>query len=115
MPKFIFSYRAAKHINGTADPDALAAWRRFLSEVVGASVVDPGWPVFEPATHLGETGHSTQLGGYSIVSADDLETALSMARECPTLTRQGGVEVGLLADLPVEHPAEQLRSRPATH
>jgi hypothetical protein len=34
-----------------------------------------------------------------------------MAEHCPTITRGGGVEVALLADLPPEHPAEQIRSR----
>jgi hypothetical protein len=110
MPKFIFSYRAAKQVDGTADPDALAAWRAFLTDVVGPNVVDPGWPVFEPTALLGQTGPSTQLGGYSIVTADDIEMALSMAKHCPTLTRQGGVEVAVLADLPVDHPAEQMRA-----
>lgn len=49
-------------------------------------------------------------GGYSIVTADDLQSALSMANSCPAVTRGGGVEVGVLASLPEEHPAEQIRS-----
>ena len=60
---------------------------------------------------LGEAGQSTQHGGYAIVTADDLQAAVSMAERCPTITRGGGVEVGLLAALPPEHPAEQIRSR----
>jgi hypothetical protein len=36
--------------------------------------------------------------------------AVRMAKRCPTVTRGGGVEVGLLAELPEEHPAEQIRS-----
>jgi len=83
----------------------------FINEVIAPSVVDPGWPVFEPATALGEAGQSTQLGGYAIVTADDLQAAVSMAEHCPTITRGGGVEVGVLAALPPEHPAEQIRSR----
>ena len=111
MPQFIFSYRTAKSYDAFADPDGLAAWGAFLNEVIAPSVVDPGWPVFEPSAVLGEAGPSTQLGGYSIVSADDLDTALSMARHCPTVARGGGVEVAVLAALPPEHPAEQIRSR----
>jgi hypothetical protein len=34
-----------------------------------------------------------------------------MAKGCPTIARGGGVEVGLLAELPQEHPAEQMRSQ----
>jgi hypothetical protein len=39
-----------------------------------------------------------------------MEEAVSMAKRCPALERGGGVEVGLLAELPEEHPAEQMRS-----
>ena len=111
MPQFIFSYRSAKDYDALADADGVAAWGAFLNDVIAPSVVDPGWPVFEPTAVLGEAGQSTQLGGYSIVTADDLETALSMARHSPTMTRGGGVEVAALAALPAEHPAEQIRAR----
>jgi len=108
MPQFIFSYRSAKDY--VAGPASLAAWGAFLNDVIAPSVVDPGFPVFEPATVLGEAGQSTQLGGYSIVTADNLEAALSMARHCPAIEHGGGVEVAVLAALPPEHPAEQIRS-----
>ena len=111
MPQFIFSYRAAKDYDAIADPDGLAAWGTFINDVIAPQVVDPGWPVFEPAMVLGEAGPSTQHGGYAIVVADDLQAAVSMAEHCPAITRGGGVEVGLLADLPAEHPAEQIRAR----
>ena len=114
MPQFIFSYRSAKSLDAAADPEGLAAWQAFLNEVIKPSVVDPGWPVFEPSVLLGEVGASTQLGGYSIVTAGDIDAALSMAKRCPTLERHGGVEVAVLAELPIEHPAEQMRSSRST-
>lgn len=114
MPQFIFSYRSAKTYDAANDPDGLAAWTTFINNVIASHVTDPGWPVFEPAAVLGKAGPSTQLGGYAVITADDLETAVSMAGHCPTITRGGGVEVGLLAPLPPEHPAEQIRSRLAS-
>ena len=111
MPRYILSYRSAKDFDTLADPSALPAWGTFLNEVITPHVVDPGWPVFEPSTVIGEAGPSTRLGGYSIVTAVDLEAAVSMAKSCPTVERGGGVEVGLLAELPQEHPAEQMRSQ----
>jgi hypothetical protein len=114
MPQFILSYRSAKDYDALADSAGLAAWREFLNDAIAPNVVDPGWPVFEPSTIVGEGGASTQLGGYAVVSADNLEAALSIARRCPTVERGGGVEVAVLAALPEEHPAEQIRSRLAT-
>jgi hypothetical protein len=111
MPQYIFTYRSAKSHNPLADPDYLAAWASFINDVIAPSIVDPGWPVFKPATVLGEAGESTQHGGYAVITAGDLEAALSLARHCPTLPRGGGVEVAELAVLPPEHPAEQLRAR----
>jgi hypothetical protein len=111
MPQFIFSYRSAKNYNAVADPEGLAAWSTFINDVIAPSVVDPGWPVFEPAAVLGEAGPSTQHGGYAVVTADDLQAAVAMAEHCPTIARGGGVEVALLAALPPEHPAEQIRAR----
>ena len=111
MPQYIFTYRSAKSYNALDDPDGLAAWTSFINDVIASSIVDPGWPVFKPATVLGEAGESTQHGGYAVITAGDLETALSMAKHCPTIARGGGVEVAELAPLPPEHPAEQLRAR----
>jgi hypothetical protein len=111
VPQFIFSYRSAKSYDAATDPEGLAAWTAFINDVIAASTVDPGWPVFEPAAVLGEAGPSTQLGGYVVITADDLQAAVSMAGHCPTIERGGGVEVGALAALPPEHPAERIRSQ----
>jgi hypothetical protein len=111
MPQYIFSYRSAKGRDPLPDRNELPAWAAFLNEVIAPNVVDPGRPVFEPSTVLGEVGESTQIGGYSVVTAEDLEAALTMARSCPAIERGGGVEVGVLAELPPEHPAEQMRAR----
>ena len=111
MPKYLLSYRSAKNQDALADPALNAAWDDFLNDHLAASVVEPGWPVFEPATLVGDTGPSTQLGGYSVITADDIDAALEIAKHCPYVARGGGVEIGLLADLPAEHPAEQMRSR----
>jgi hypothetical protein len=111
MPKYILSYRSAKDFDTLTDPSALPAWGSFLNEVIAPHVADPGWPVFEPSVVIGEAGPSTQLGGYSIVIADDLDDAVAMAKSCPIIERGGGVEVGRLAELPQEHPAEQMRSQ----
>jgi hypothetical protein len=110
MPRFILSYRTAKSYTATAGTDEFAAWASFLNDYVEPNVVDPGQAVQEPSRVLGETGQSTQVCGYSIVSADDFEAALSVAEHCPTLSQGGGVEVAVLAPLPADHPLERMRS-----
>jgi hypothetical protein len=70
--------------------------------------VDPGWPVFEPATVLGEAEQSTQHGGYAIVTADDLQEAVSMAEHCPTITREAAAS--RLASLPPSPPVLSTRT-----
>lgn len=58
-----------------------------------------GKPGIESAA-VGECGPGTQLGGYSLITADDLEAALALAKGCPALARGGGVEVARLGEVP---------------
>ena len=96
MATFLFSYRMSKdYVPGR--PDAVAAWTAWFKEL-GASLADPGNPVFERAT-LGYCGEDTVLGGYSLVTADDLDAALALAKGCPALQRGAGLEVGVITDL----------------
>jgi hypothetical protein len=113
MPRYILSYRTAKSYGAPASPDDVALWTTFLNEHIEPHVVDPGYPVREASRVLGETGESTRIVGYSIVTADDFEAALRIAEHCPTLRQGGGVEVGALVLPPPEHPLEQIRSRPS--
>jgi hypothetical protein len=110
MTQYLFTYRSVPGFDWFGDPNGLPDWQTFLEEIE-PNMVDPGWPAFEPTKLLGETGESTQVGGYSLITADSLEAAAAMAKGCPTMTRGGGIEVAVLADLPPEHPAERIRSQ----
>ena len=96
MTTFLFSYRMP---NGFVPgrPGAVAAWTAWFEEM-GTSVIDRGNPVFESAG-LGPRGGDTQLGGYSLITAEDLDSALAMAKGCPALTEGGGVEVGVITEV----------------
>jgi hypothetical protein len=95
MAKFLFAYRT----NQSTPPsdDAVAAWGNWL-ESLGANLADRGNPVFDRRA-LGNCGSETALGGYSLITADDLDAALALAEGCPGLQRDGGVEVGELTFL----------------
>ena len=95
MATFLMTNRAPK--NYTGSPEAMAAWTAWF-EGLGAHLADRGNPVFERCT-LGNCGPDTQLGGYTLLIADDLEAALALAAGCPLLAEGGGVEVGKLTEL----------------
>ena len=96
MTTFLFSYRMPQaYVPGR--PEAAAAWAAWFQEM-GASVTDHGNPVFESAS-LGHCGEGTALGGYSLITADDLDAAIALAKGCPALAEGAGVEVGVITEL----------------
>jgi hypothetical protein len=93
MSTFLFTYRVPKnYIPGSAE--VVPAWKAWCAGI-SANLLDVGNPVFERST-LGSCAADTVLGGYSLVSADDLDTAVALAEGCPVLAIGGGVEVGEL-------------------
>jgi len=92
MATFLIANRPPKGYTGSAD--AMAAWNAWF-ERLGAHLVDRGNPVFERRT-LGNCGTDTALGGYTLVTADNLAAAVALAESCPILESGGGVEVGEL-------------------
>ena len=97
MAEFIFTYRTpVEYTLGT--PDGIAAWTAWF-QGMGSQLRDLGKPVFNRAT-VGDSADGVPLGGYSLVTAQNLDEALTLAKGCPILAAGGGVEVGELADLP---------------
>jgi hypothetical protein len=110
MSKFILTYRYPADHTARTDADSLGAWKTFLEEI-GGNVVDPGWPVFDEPAVVGNAGPATKLAGYSVIEVDDMAAAIAVARRCPTLSNDGGVEIGALAELRDDHAAEVQRRR----
>ena len=98
MTTFLFCYRMPVDYT-PGRPGAVEAWRDYF-DGLGSRLVDPGNPVFSAGTTVGK-GESDRfrLGGYSLVSADDLAAAITLAEKCPAVEAGGGVEVGLLAEV----------------
>ena len=96
MPKYVFVYRASNdYVPG--QPEAVAAWTQYAESLEGR-IIDFGNPVFESST-IGNCDDNTHLGGYSFVTADDLESAVALAKGSPVLSTGGGVEVGEITEL----------------
>jgi hypothetical protein len=96
MANFVFTYRTAP---GTArTPESAEAWRSWFDDM-GRHVADIGKPGLETGA-VGNCGPDTMLGGYSLITAADLDEALGLAKACPALDRDGGVEVAELTEVP---------------
>jgi hypothetical protein len=97
MPKFLFTYHPPKdYVAGR--PDMVEAWMGWFT-TIGSDVVEMGLPV-TTSDGVGNCSEDTRLGGYSIISADDLDAAKTIAKGCPAFDAGGGVEVGELGELP---------------
>jgi len=91
MATYVFSFRVP---SGYA-PDAgtVAEWQAWFGEL-GSALVDVGNAVTDYAS-LGEVGGSdSRMVAYSVVSAEDMDSALALAKDCPVMRVGGGVEVG---------------------
>jgi len=95
MPNYVLTYRLPA--TQEPSPDTMDAWTAFLGEL-GEHLVDAGQPAFS-RTSIGNTGAGTELCGYSMITADDLESAAALAKGCPPVGAGGGVEVGELTPM----------------
>ena len=98
MPKYLLAY----HGGGMAETEAeqakaMAAWGAWFGSL-GEAVVDPGNPT-GPSRTLAADGSASAGGGpnpvtgYTLVTATDLESAVSLAKGCPILASGGTIEV----------------------
>jgi hypothetical protein len=98
MANYVFAYSGGKGVAADeAERNAqMARWGQWFGEL-GSAVVDGG-----AATGSAKTvgpggsvsdGGSRAMTGYSIVSADSLESAVQLAKGCPVLEIGGAVDV----------------------
>ena len=91
MTNYVFSFRVPADYKPEAG--ATAEWQAWFG-VLGSALVDIGNAVTDYAS-LGEVGGSeSRMIAYSVVSAQDLGSALALAKDCPVLRVGGGVEAG---------------------
>jgi hypothetical protein len=95
MRTFIFIYRNPTNYVPTPETSAgMKAW----FDGMGEQLIELGKPVLASGTagNLSPGTTGLRLSGYSIVRAENLAAALAIAKQCPHLTRDGGIEVGEL-------------------
>jgi len=102
MPNYILAY------HGGGQPETpeegakhMERWRTWLSDL-GDAVVNPGTPLgkstFVNAGGVMTEGGSEALTGFGVVSADNMEAALEMAKACP-FVEIGTLEVAEMKEL----------------
>lgn len=91
MTQYVFSFRVPAGY--APDAGTSAEWQAWFGGL-GSALVDVGNAVTDYAS-LGEVGGSgSRMIAYSVVSADDMDSALALAKDCPVMRAGGGVEVG---------------------
>jgi hypothetical protein len=96
MANFVFTYRTVPDTART--PESADAWRSWF-DGLGDHVAEIGKPGIESGS-VGNCGPDTKLGGYSLITAADLDEAMALAKDCPAVPRDGGVEIAQLGEVP---------------
>ena len=99
MSDFVLLYRGGSTPESDAERAAVMdAWTSWFGQL-GSAVKDGGNPFTETARHvrgdgsIGDVPASGIATGYSIVQADSLDEAASLAKGCPVLQSGGEIEV----------------------
>ncbi len=81
----------------------MSKYRAWLSSL-GDSAVSPANPLKNTRTVNSDgtvtAGGTTSMSGYTIIEADSMEAALSIAKGCPFLDIGGSLEVSELIEMP---------------
>ena len=104
MAKYIFVYHGGKMPETQEEGIAvMTAWQSWL-DGLGDAVVDGGNPVGMSTTvnrdgSVTEDGGSNPTSGYSLISADSMQAAQSIAKGCPILQAEGSVEIAEVMEM----------------
>jgi hypothetical protein len=95
MANFVLAFKGGG-MAATEEEQAavMAAWGAWFG-TLGAAVVEAGAPFSASATVANDksVGNGGTLTGYSVLSADSLDGAVSLAKSCPIFSSGGSVEV----------------------
>lgn len=103
MAEFIFAYHGGRPPKTAEEGAAFKTrWRAWADEI-GDAFVHPGstigksWTV--SASGASDDGGPNPLSGYSIITADNIEAALDIAKSCPHVDH-GTIEVAEVKRMP---------------
>ena len=104
MPQYVMVYLGG---NPPATPEDgkkhMAQYMEWLASL-GDAAVSPANPLRNTSTVNSDrsvsAGGTTKMSGYTIVSADSMDDALTIAKACPFLDIGGSLEVSELGQMP---------------
>jgi hypothetical protein len=104
MSKFIIVYLGGNQPSSPEEGQQhFAKYMEWLNSL-GDSAVSPANPLKDTTTVNPDgrvtAGGTTTMSGYTIVRADSMESALSIAMTCPFLDIGGSLEVSELVEMP---------------
>ncbi len=104
MAQYIITYLGGDQPSSPEEgKQHFAKYKEWLSSL-GDSAVSPANPFKNTSTVNSDgtitTGSSTSMSGYTIIEADSMEAALSIAKACPFLDIGGSLEVSELIQMP---------------
>ncbi|MFI4977229.1 MAG: hypothetical protein ACHQC8_00905 [Solirubrobacterales bacterium] len=95
MANYLLAYKGGSMAQTDAErEEAMKRWGGWFGSL-GQAVVDAGNP-FGPSTSVaqnGDGGASSELSGYSILTAGSLADAAQLAKDCPVIAAGGSVDI----------------------
>ncbi|MCP4259538.1 MAG: hypothetical protein GY774_18815 [Planctomycetes bacterium] len=104
MPQYLITYLGGDQPSSPEEgKQHFAKYKEWLSSL-GDSAVSPANPLKNTSTVNSDgtvtTGGTTSMSGFTIIEADSMEAALSIAKACPFLDIGGSLEVSELIQMP---------------
>jgi len=89
MPNYVLAYHGGKKPESPEEgAKQMERWKAWLAGL-GDAVINPGTPLGKSrivsADGVSDDGGSNPMSGFSIVTAESMDAALEMAKECPFL------------------------------
>jgi hypothetical protein len=103
VPKYVLAYHGGSMPEDpAAQAEGMAAWGAWFGSL-GDAVIDGGNPTTVSKTVTAKSvtdgGGANPLSGYSLLTAADLDAAVTLAKGCPILAVGGSVEVAEALDM----------------
>lgn len=103
MPKYLLIYHGKPDIQSPEDGTKhMADWKAW-SAGLGDAVVDPGLPVGPSKTitanGVENHGGANPASGMTVLQAETMDKAISLAQDCPHLSGTGTIEIAEAMDM----------------